>query len=240
MIEKESVEKSGRVRVTSELPSALWVDRVNLVGEFNEWDTTATPMTRDRTHDDWRVTVELPAGRRYAVFRDDNLMKDHSASPSSILDTIHERLGERLDEYLIPPPAFVTMHGEIHAFDEESGTLATRFPVLEEHLNAYGSMQGGMVAAAVDNTLHPLSMLVAPPNVTRRLQMKYSRPVTPDLEYITVIGRLLKRRGQWLEFSAEVRDQDGVLLARARAVHWVVGDPEVLHRSSAGSAGSCG
>jgi acyl-coenzyme A thioesterase PaaI-like protein len=171
-----------------------------------------------------------------AVYRDDNFMKGHSASPSSIMDTIHDRLGERLDEYFIPPPAFVTMHGEILAFDAESGVLATRFPVLEKHLNAYGSMQGGMVAAAVDNTLHPLSMMLAPPSVTRRLQMKYSRPVTPDLEYITVKGRLLKRRGQWLEFSAEVRDQDGVLLARARAVHWVVGDPEVLHRSSVGSA----
>jgi acyl-coenzyme A thioesterase PaaI-like protein len=120
------------------------------------------------------------------------------------------------------------MHGEFDAFDAASGVLATRFPVLEKHLNAYGSMQGGMVAAAVDNTLHLLSMLVAPPNVTRRLQMKYSRPVTPDLEYVTVKGRLLERRGRWLALSAEVRDQEGVLMARARAVHWVVDDPDVL------------
>ena len=155
-------------------------------------------------------------------------MRDHSALPSSIVNTIHDRLGGRLDEYLIPPPAFVTMHGEFDAFDEESGTLATRFPVLEEHLNAYGSMQGGMAAAAVDNTLHLLSMLVAPPNVTRRLQMKYSRLVTPDLEYVTVKGRLLERKGRWLALSAEVRDQEGVLMARARAVHWVVDDSEGL------------
>jgi len=67
MIEKESA-KSGRVRVTFELPAALWTERVNLVGEFNDWDTASTPMTRDRTHDDWRVTVELLAGRRY-LFR---------------------------------------------------------------------------------------------------------------------------------------------------------------------------
>ena len=68
MIRKKAVEKGGRVRVTFELPSALWADRVHLVGEFNDWDTTATPLTRDRRHDDWRVTVELPAGRRY-LFR---------------------------------------------------------------------------------------------------------------------------------------------------------------------------
>jgi len=67
MIEKKPVE-GGRVRVTFELPAALWADRVNLVGEFNDWDVTAIPMTRNRRHNDWRVTVELPVGRRY-LFR---------------------------------------------------------------------------------------------------------------------------------------------------------------------------
>ena len=134
--------------------------------------------------------------------------------------------GEGYCVIVLPPPAFVTMHGEILTFDAESGVLAARFPVLEKHLNAYGSMQGGMVAAAVDNTLHLLSMLVAPPNVTRRLQMKYSRPVTPDLAYITVRAKLLERKGRRLTFSAEVRDPDGTLLARARALHWIIDDVE--------------
>jgi acyl-coenzyme A thioesterase PaaI-like protein len=138
-----------------------------------------------------------------------------------VIDIIKKKLGHRSGEYLLPPPVFATMHGEIVAFNEEAGELTTRFPVLEKLLNPYGAMQGGMVAAAVDNTLGPLSMLVAPPNVTRRLQMKYSRPVTPDLGSITVQGKLLERKGRQLTFSAVVRDQEGVLLARARAVHWV-------------------
>ena len=152
-------------------------------------------------------------------------MKDHGELPASIVDTIHARLGERQDEFLIPPPVFTTMQGEFLTFDAQNGVLATRFPVLEQYLNPYGTMQGGIVAAAVDNTLGPLSMLVAPPNVTRRLQMKYSRPITPDLEYITVKGKLLERKGRRLTFSAEVRDREGVLLARARALHWIVDDP---------------
>jgi acyl-coenzyme A thioesterase PaaI-like protein len=155
-------------------------------------------------------------------------MKEHSALPPSIQEVIQARLGDRLAEYLIPPPVFVTMRGEFLAFDLEGGVLTTRFPVLQEYLNPYGAMQGGMVAAAVDNTLGPLSMLVAPPNVTRRLQIKYSRPVTPDLEHITVKGRLLERDGRRMTFSAEVRDQEGVLLARARAVHWITDDPEAI------------
>jgi len=146
--------------------------------------------------------------------------------PPSITEAIKARLGDRLEDYLIPPPVFITMHGEFLTFDAQAGVLETRFPVLGEYLNPYGAMQGGMVAAAVDNTLGPLSMLVAPPNVTRRLQMKYSRPVTRDLEYITVKGRLLERKGRWLAFSTEVRDQEGLLLARAQASHWIVDAPD--------------
>ncbi len=65
MIKKEPTEKKGRVMVTFELPSSTWARRVNLVGEFNDWDTRAVPMTRDRVDADWKATIELEAGRRY-------------------------------------------------------------------------------------------------------------------------------------------------------------------------------
>jgi uncharacterized protein (TIGR00369 family) len=119
------------------------------------------------------------------------------------------------------------MEGEFVAFDDEDGVLKTRFPVLRKFLNPYGSMQGGMVAAAVDNTFGPLSMLVAPPNVTRRLEMKYIHPVTTDLEYIMVEAKIKNRENRWLTFTAEVRDQGDRLLARAKATHWIV-DEDVL------------
>ncbi len=142
--------------------------------------------------------------------------------PSAIMEIIQERLGDRFDDYLIPPPVFIAMQGEFKEFDLDSGTLTTHFPVLDQFRNPYGSMQGGMLAAAVDNTIGPLSMLVSPPNVTRRLEMKYSRPVTSDLEYIAVQGRLVGRKGSQLTFSAEVRDPQGVFLARAKATHWII------------------
>lgn len=141
---------------------------------------------------------------------------------ASLTDIIHQKLGERIDEYLIPPPVFETMQGEFLAFDELAGTLKTRFPVLHKFLNPYRAIQGGIIAAAVDNTIGPLSMLVAPPNVTRRLEMKYSNPVTPDLQYISVEGKFLGQEGNWLTFSAEVRGQEGALLARAKARHWII------------------
>lgn len=65
MIKKEPTGKKDLVRVTFELSSTLWAERINLVGEFNDWDTTATPMTRSRSDANWKATLELPAGRRY-------------------------------------------------------------------------------------------------------------------------------------------------------------------------------
>jgi acyl-coenzyme A thioesterase PaaI-like protein len=138
------------------------------------------------------------------------------------MDIIRRRLGERADRFRIPPPVFEAMQGEFLAYDAETGTLTTRFPVLDRYLNPYGAMQGGMVAAAIDNTLGPLSMLVAPPNVTRRLEIKYSRAVTPDLGCVLVKARFLEQDGRWLHFKADVRDEGGTLLARARATHWIL------------------
>jgi acyl-coenzyme A thioesterase PaaI-like protein len=144
--------------------------------------------------------------------------------PPEIIEIVKERLGDKFDDYLIPPPVFTTMQGEFLEVDLDIGTVTTRFPVLDQFRNPYGAMQGGMLAAAVDNTIGPLSMGVAPLNVTRRLEMKYSLPVTSDLEYITVIASLDGRKGSQLTFSAQVRDPQGVLLARAKATHWIVDD----------------
>ena len=141
---------------------------------------------------------------------------------SSLLEILHRKLGDKISDFLLPPPVFDFMSGELIEFDQQGACLKIRFPILDAYLNPYGVMQGGLVAAAADNTLGPLSMLVAPPNVTRRLEMKFSRPVTPDLEHIVVEARLKERDGRWLTFNAEIRDQAGQLLARAQALHWII------------------
>lgn len=65
MIKKETLAGTDQIRVTFAVPSSAWADRVNLVGEFNEWDTTATPMFQTRTDANWQVSVHLKAGMRY-------------------------------------------------------------------------------------------------------------------------------------------------------------------------------
>jgi 1,4-alpha-glucan branching enzyme len=68
MIKKKYVKsrKVGKVTFelsTDELPEALEIDTVHLVGDFNDWDRTATPMTRRKNL--FKATVELEPGRDY-------------------------------------------------------------------------------------------------------------------------------------------------------------------------------
>ena len=95
MIEKEPA-RANRVRVTFLLPSNLWADRVNLVGEFNDWDTMATPMSRNRSDANWRVTLELEGGRRYKFrylvdgreWLNDWHADDHADNPYGSYDSV--------------------------------------------------------------------------------------------------------------------------------------------------------
>jgi hypothetical protein len=64
VIHKAQVPGHDAVRVTFELPSCIWADRIHVTGDFNEWSRTSTPMRQGRDGV-WRATLELPPGRRY-------------------------------------------------------------------------------------------------------------------------------------------------------------------------------
>jgi len=96
MIEKQQVKKKGSVRVIFELPSNMWAERVNLVGEFNDWDTAATPMSRSRSDANWKASVDLEAGKRYRFrylvdgkeWLNDWHADDHTENPYGSYDSI--------------------------------------------------------------------------------------------------------------------------------------------------------
>lgn len=139
-----------------------------------------------------------------------------------ILTRLEEKLGRDAGSYLFPPPVFTSLQGKFLELDLDQGVLVAEFPVLEAYLNPYHTLQGGIIAAAVDNTLGPLSVLVAPPNVTRDLTLTYSAPVTMETGKIQVTGQFLRVEGRRLFFQADVRDRAGRRLARAKAMHYIV------------------
>ncbi len=65
MIYKEPVPDGTHVLVTFELPSAIWAERVTLVGDFNNWDTTHDEMRQGRSDGNWRITLMLKRGQEY-------------------------------------------------------------------------------------------------------------------------------------------------------------------------------
>jgi len=64
MASRGADSRSGRVTVAFELPATLWAEQVALVGEFNGWNPTASPLARD-SQGAWRVSLELECNRRY-------------------------------------------------------------------------------------------------------------------------------------------------------------------------------
>jgi acyl-coenzyme A thioesterase PaaI-like protein len=144
----------------------------------------------------------------------ENILPDEGSSSSpSLIDNFHNKQ---------VPPVFKEMNGQILDYDLTVGTLTCQFPVEERYQNPYRTMQGGMIAAAIDNTIGPLSVLIAPPNVTRQLEIRYKRPITADHHSITITAVLKTRTHSYLFFNAQVRTDNGELAATAKARHYIL------------------
>ena len=62
VIGKEPVAGNGQVRVLFRLPNIAFAERISVVGEFNDWNPAATPMTRLK-NGTYKATVDLEPGR---------------------------------------------------------------------------------------------------------------------------------------------------------------------------------
>jgi hypothetical protein len=97
MIYKIASPKVGHIRITFELPAALWADRVCVVGDFNQWQPGHTPLQQARDGH-WRAVLDLPVDQQYhfryqvdgAWYTDsqaDGFSTDGVGLPTSLLDT---------------------------------------------------------------------------------------------------------------------------------------------------------
>jgi acyl-coenzyme A thioesterase PaaI-like protein len=84
-------------------------------------------------------------------------------------------------------------------------------------------MQGGIISAAIDNTIGPLSMLVASPNVTRKMEVKYFNGIESSIDFVYVTAKFLEQKKRLLYFDASVDDEtEKIKYATAKSTHWVV------------------
>ncbi len=142
-------------------------------------------------------------------------------------DTITARLQALAPEGIrdmIPPPCILDMQGELVEY-VENVSLSVRFPVLSRYRNPLGNMQGGFIVAALDNTLGPLSFLVAPPSATSALNTQYLRPVGAQETLLICTARVLERTRNTLYLTAEARLADGKLVAICQSTNQILPSP---------------
>jgi acyl-coenzyme A thioesterase PaaI-like protein len=129
----------------------------------------------------------------------------------NLLIKIRELIGSNPGMEL-PPKIFKEMEGEFMEYVEEQ-SLTARFPIKESYSNPFGFMQGGMIVAAMDNTLAPLSYLLLPPSITTHVNTTFIRPVKMADEFIHVTAFLVERTPMQIHLRAEVKSPGGKLLA---------------------------
>jgi acyl-coenzyme A thioesterase PaaI-like protein len=139
-----------------------------------------------------------------------------------VIELYNKVLGEKIDSYDLPPPSFEVMQCKILEFNAEEKFMIVKIPVLKDWLNPYGTMQGGMIIAAVDNAVGPLSLLVAPKNMTRNIESKLLKPILMESEFIYVKATLSEEKKRRLTFNIIVKDKDENIYAKATVINWIL------------------
>jgi uncharacterized protein (TIGR00369 family) len=121
------------------------------------------------------------------------------------------------------PPASRLLGWRCLQIDPENGTIAVEFQPRGEFLNPARTIQGGFVAAMLDDTMSPAVYAMLEPgefNTTLEFKVSFVRPAK--------LGRLVAKarvvhRGRSIAFAeSELRDAEGQLLATATATMKIV------------------
>ena len=116
------------------------------------------------------------------------------------------------------PPATALLGWELVSVDPDAGTIVVAFTASEQFLNPAGAIQGGFVAAMLDDTMGPALVATLGPGQfapTSDLHVQFLRPARPGR--LTGHGRVV-RRGRDVAFLAgELTDESGEVVAVATA-----------------------
>jgi len=122
----------------------------------------------------------------------------------------------------IPPKVFTDAEGEILSVDLDAKRMRVRYPVKERYLNPLRYVQGGIIVALIDNTIGPLSYLVAPPSVTTHLNTTYIRPATGDLPHIEIDAWVTDQTRRLIYLAATAYNPAGKTLVTAQSTQMII------------------
>jgi uncharacterized protein (TIGR00369 family) len=122
-----------------------------------------------------------------------------------------------------PPPAAALLGFELLAIDETQGTIRVRFTAKPEFANPIGAIQGGFLAAMLDDTLGPaLTATLAPNQFAPTLELKVNFIAAAKPGPLIAEGRVVARGGSVAFLAGELRTEAGALVATATATARIV------------------
>lgn len=128
------------------------------------------------------------------------------------------------------PPVSQHLGWKCREIDPEGGTIVVDFVARPEFLNPVGSVQGGLVAAMLDDTMAPLIHATLEPGQgapTLELKVSFLRPAQAGP--LVGRGRLVHRGSSVAFLEAQLEDPEGMLLATASATVCILkGKPRQL------------
>lgn len=122
-----------------------------------------------------------------------------------------------LDGELPMPKAAATLGASITNVDMELGTIVVDFTATDAFTNPVGDIQGGFLAAMLDDTMGPALVCTLAENEfapTLELKVNFIKPAKVGL--LTGFGRVVSRGGSVCVLEGELK-QDGVLIAKSSA-----------------------
>ncbi|HEX2575952.1 MAG TPA: PaaI family thioesterase [Aquihabitans sp.] len=124
------------------------------------------------------------------------------------------------------PPVAVLLGWQLEAVDPEAGTIVVRFEGRPEFANPQGNIQGGMLAAMLDDTMGPaLVATLRPDGFAPTLEMKVSFLEPARVGPLWGHGRVVKRGGTVSFVEADLVDADGRMVARSTATVRMISMP---------------
>ena len=116
------------------------------------------------------------------------------------------------------PPAATTLGWRLVDVDPDHGTIEVELTAREDFLNPVGVVQGGFLAAMLDDTLGPALVATLGPGQfapTLDLQVQFHRPAHPGV--VLGRGRVVRRTRDIAFLGGELCDAAGAIVATATA-----------------------
>ena len=117
-----------------------------------------------------------------------------------------------------PPRAAVLLGWKLLSVDPDAGTIEVAFTATEQFLNPVGVVQGGFLAAMLDDTLGPALVATLGPGEfapTTDLQVQFLRPARPGR--LVGRGRIVRRASGVGFLAGELVNESGDVVATATA-----------------------